>query len=345
MTNKPAAEPRCTGAALMATISPRPQSSGKTRYQATVRRRGHPPVSKTFNRRRDAERWAYQLETEMERGGYVDRREGDTTPLTKVLDRYMREVTSGKKGWQQETQRLKAIQKKAPFARKAIALVTPTELAAWRDARRKECAPNTVRNDLVALSSVYQHAMKEWRLVDVNPVRAIKWPSPGKARKRRLLEGEEGRLLAAADAREGAFIKLLVGTGMRFSEAASIDKDCLRAGYIHLGETKNGDERDVPLSESVLRVLRTCPVEIKTGRLFPWDRFQWRYRFDRICAAAGIEDLRTHDLRHEGVSRLFELGLDVFEVAAISGHKTLSQLGAYTHPKAATLKAKLDAAG
>jgi len=328
----------------MATINPRP-AGGKTRYQATVRRRGFPPRSKTFNRKRDAERWAHQVETDMERGTFVDRSEGNTTLLTKAIDRYMREVTSGKKGWQQEMQRLGAIQRKAPFARKAIALVTPTEIAAWRDARLETCASNTVRNDLVVLSSVYQHAMKEWRMVDANPVRAIKWPPPGKARKRRLREGEEEKLLAAADPQEAAFIKLLLGTAMRFSEAASITSDCLRDGYIHLDETKNGDERDVPLSERVLEALRGCPVQIKSGRLFPWSRFQWHYRFSRICKEAGIEGLRTHDLRHEGVSRLQELGLDVFEIAAVSGHKTLSQLSRYTHPKVAALKKMLDAAG
>lgn len=45
-----------------------------------------------------------------------------------------------------------------------------------------------------------------------------------------------------------------------------------------------------------------------------------------------INDLHFHDLRHEAVSRLFELGtLDMMEVAAISGHKSLSMLKRYTH--------------
>ena len=51
--------------------------------------------------------------------------------------------------------------------------------------------------------------------------------------------------------------------------------------------------------------------------------------------AAGIENLRFHDLRHEAVSRLFELGLNPVEVATISGHKTLQMLERYTHLRAA----------
>ena len=57
----------------------------------------------------------------------------------------------------------------------------------------------------------------------------------------------------------------------------------------------------------------------------------------------GIEDLHFHDMRHEAVSRLFELGtLDMMEIAAISGHKSLSMLKRYTHLKAQRLVQKLE---
>lgn len=56
---------------------------------------------------------------------------------------------------------------------------------------------------------------------------------------------------------------------------------------------------------------------------------------------AGIEGLTFHDLRHEATSRLFERGLDVMEVAAIIGHKTLQMLKRYTHLRAEDLAKKL----
>ncbi len=57
----------------------------------------------------------------------------------------------------------------------------------------------------------------------------------------------------------------------------------------------------------------------------------------------GIENLHFHDLRHEAISRFFELGtLDMMEVAAISGHKSLSMLKRYTHLKAQKLVRKLE---
>ena len=66
---------------------------------------------------------------------------------------------------------------------------------------------------------------------------------------------------------------------------------------------------------------------------------EWRWK--KVCQLAIIEDLRFHDLRHEATSRLFERGLDVMEVASITGHRTLVMLARYTHLKAATLAAKL----
>jgi integrase len=54
-----------------------------------------------------------------------------------------------------------------------------------------------------------------------------------------------------------------------------------------------------------------------------------------------LRELRFHDLRHEAVTRLFEKGLNAFEVGMVSGHKTLSMLQRYTHLRSEELVAKL----
>jgi len=56
-----------------------------------------------------------------------------------------------------------------------------------------------------------------------------------------------------------------------------------------------------------------------------------RLAWERLKKGAGITHLRFHDLRHEAISRLFEKGLTVPEVASISGHKTPSMLFRYAH--------------
>lgn len=61
----------------------------------------------------------------------------------------------------------------------------------------------------------------------------------------------------------------------------------------------------------------------------------------RAIRRAGIKDLRFHDLRHEATTRLFEKGLNIMEVASITGHKDLRMLRRYTHLKAEDLARKL----
>ena len=69
--------------------------------------------------------------------------------------------------------------------------------------------------------------------------------------------------------------------------------------------------------------------------------FLVRGLWGRACSRAGISDLHLHDLRHEATTRLFELGLNIMEVSAITGHKDLKMLKRYTHLKAEDLALKL----
>jgi integrase len=57
---------------------------------------------------------------------------------------------------------------------------------------------------------------------------------------------------------------------------------------------------------------------------------------------AGIKDLHFHNLRYEAISRFFEKGLSVPEVALISGHRNYRMLFRYTHLRAEDLVSKLD---
>ena len=68
--------------------------------------------------------------------------------------------------------------------------------------------------------------------------------------------------------------------------------------------------------------------------MFPISADALRLAWERVKRRAGIKDLRFHDLRHEAISRFFEMGLSVPEVALISGHKDARMLFRYTHLKA-----------
>jgi len=183
---------------------------------------------------------------------------------------------------------------------------------------------------------------------------------------------EEERLLIAA--REHGRTKIHKGimeriiitaveTAMRRSEIAGLiwPHVDLKARVAHLPETKNGTARDVPLSPRMIKMLTEHKAAMERLRaegaaegvesdgeadlrVFPMTADSISQGFAYVCEAAGIDGLTFHDLRHEATSRLFEAGLGLMEVAAITGHKNLQMLKRYTHLRAKDLAARLDAA-
>ena len=118
-----------------------------------------------------------------------------------------------------------------------------------------------------------------------------------------------------------------------------------------LRDTKNGDSRQVPLSSRVKTILEQLSSRDTGDLVFPYCRWAIRRHYTRVVkqsakAHEGVQnpftDLRFHDLRHEALSRLSDKGLNVMEIAHISGHRTLAMLRRYTHPCHETLLGKLD---
>jgi integrase len=108
-----------------------------------------------------------------------------------------------------------------------------------------------------------------------------------------------------------------------------------------LAVTKNGESRGVPLSSRAVAVLRSLPPA-SSGCVFgKLTKEALKQSFKRAVRRAGISGLRLHDLRHEATSRFFERGLNVMEVASVTGHKTLQMLKRYTHLNAVDLAARL----
>lgn len=94
-------------------------------------------------------------------------------------------------------------------------------------------------------------------------------------------------------------------------------------------EAKNGYSRTIPLTSLAITLLEG--LERAEDRVFPITASALKMAWGRITKLADLRDLRFHDLRHEAVSRLFELGLSGPEVAAISGHRDMRMLMRYAH--------------
>jgi integrase len=322
------------------------------KWQARVQRSGQSPISKTFNSKPDAIKWARNIESQLDLGTFAPKQ---TMPrLMPIVERYVEEVTPTKKGESQE--RYRAAQfKKTKLADMHLDKITGEVIAQYRDARLKEVSPNTVRLELAFLSVLFEQCRKEWGLAVSNPVRQIRLPKPGKPRQRRLEAGEEDALLIACKASRAyylhSFVVLAIETGMRSGELLAMQWEHLNLNKrtVFLPDTKNGHPRTVPLSTRALNAIQALPRSIN-GRLFSsgyhsiHNAFQLavtRAQATQTDSESFLRGLRFHDLRHEAVTRLFEKGLNPIEVGMVSGHKTLSMLQRYTHLKAEALSEKL----
>ncbi len=188
--------------------------------------------------------------------------------------------------------------------------------------------------------------MDEWQiyLPKGNPINPIALPKKGKSRERRLEDGEYKRLMSKANEYQGIIsylIDLAVETGMRRGEILklswselSIDKRVIR-----IPDTKNGDDRTVPLSTKALNILTSQPRE--GDKIFNISPDTVTHAFAKVALRAGLKDIRFHDMRHEATSRLFEKRFHLMKVSAITGHKDLAMLKKYTHLRAENLAKKL----
>lgn len=99
----------------------------------------------------------------------------------------------------------------------------------------------------------------------------------------------------------------------------------------HPGE-KVGNDALLMLPPRALAIAQKRLASDPTAtRLFPYNADSISTSFTRACQILGIDDLHFHDLRHEGISHLFELGWSIPKVAMVSGHRTWTSLKRYTH--------------
>lgn len=325
---------------------------GPYQWQAQVRKRGYPPQTNTFETRAAAEKWARTIEHEISQGIFIPRTAAESTTLLELLERYLKEITPSKKSADSETARIGAFMSH-PLATRIVASIRGADIARYRDERLTQVSPSTVKRDLVILSHLFEIARKEWAIHTPNPVREIKLPPSAKPRNRRLQSGincvdnEEKQLLQACKQSRNPYLVpvviLALETAMRQSELVNLQWEHVNLDrrVAHLPDTKNGEARTVPLSTVAIEILRTLPPSGNTNVFYDLTTEAIKQAFTRATRRAKLDNLRFHDLRHEATTRLFERGLNIMEVASITGHKDLRMLRRYTHLKAEDLAKKL----
>lgn len=328
----------------------------RNKWQAIVRRTGYPQQSKTFIKKTDARKWARQTEAKLD-AGFLSGSKSCKIDM-RVIDlliRYRDTVTPNKKGKSSESKRIDTYMDQ-PWAKLYLSAISPAIFSAYRDTRLKHVKPATVRRDLGLLRAIFEYGIREWNIkLPENPLAKIQKPKEPEARQRRLEDGELQAIISASERHREPWLKngilLAIETGMRRGELLKLEWNDVNNedSTLLIRDSKNGSSRIIPLSIQAINILKhqqrdsskpsklIFPVSANAFQL-SWQRCKKRIAKDN----PKILDLRFHDLRHEAISRFFELGLSVPEVALISGHKDVRMLFRYTHLRASDIVGKLN---
>ena len=342
--------------------------TGEVVYRVQVRVKGRATHSANFPNKREAQDWAESLETAIREARYHPHLRGSRTTFAELVARYESSAAFLKlkaDGQRSRTQNL------AFFCNEwrglSLAEIQPNRVAAARDKllatrfrrshektdeRGKVIAPKTyvraggtVNRYLATLSHVFTVAMKDWNLLDRNPVRGISKAKESRGRVRFLSDEERIALLEACRASDWqpltALVLLAISTGARRGELAGLkweDVD-LKAARAMIHDTKNGERRVLPLVGKALEALRELKLSnsARSPYVFPHPNglpepyYHFEARWYAAMSRAKLQNFRFHDLRHTTASYLAAQGASLLEIADTLGHKTMSMVKRYSH--------------
>jgi integrase len=337
----------------MATIT---KQNGK--FKAQIRRKGMGSACRTFTTKKDAERWAVQTEAAMERGEYEAKPKAEAKPdkpksdargvtLGQLLERYRDNVSILNKGYKMESNRINTLLKE-DIAKKQLSAVTAEDWAKLKDKRLKTVKQQTLKREFNSYSKMYKLAALEWGYSDLaNPLENIKLSGKCKTRDRRLSQEEYEKVLAEARRRRNPLIAYIIEwakeSAMRRGEILAMKWNHinLKERVLTIPETKTDEARKIPITRALLAILEA--QEVNRDRVFDIDVNNLHSTVRRVLKKVGLSDeFSFHLWRHEACSSLFEKGLNIPEVASISGHRNWAVMKRYTHVSPQAVLARLE---
>jgi len=328
------------------------------RWRAQVRRNGH-AVSRSFRLKEDAQAWAREQEGRISKGetpsgalpssretlaDLIDLHYADMADLHRVFGR-SKDAT---------LQRLRT-----SIGKTRISNITRDFLVQFaKDRSREGAGPVTIGVDMSFIGTILEHAAAVHGIpVPTEQIRLARLAlhrlgliARSKERDRRPTQQELDQIIEAAEMNPrmviplARIVKFAVATAMRQDEICRVVITDFNLGQRTLAIRQRKHPRDKASNDQVIPLVADTgydPVALireqmaysrrREGFIFPYDGRSVGTSFRRICRDLGIEDLHFHDLRHEGISRLFEADWDIPQVAAVSGHKEWKMLQRYTH--------------
>jgi integrase len=332
----------------MGTIVERKRRDGSSYFtaQIVIKRQGKAHrEARSFDRRQAANAWIVRREDELRKPGGLERA-GKDPKLGDVIDRYLRE--SEKKMGKTKRQVLRTIMTHE-IAQLRCSHITSADVVSF--AKALPVSPQTVLYYVSTLGSIFRLARPAWGYaLDRQTVRDaliatkdLGLTAKSRQRTRRLTVAELDRLLehfTIAKARRPASLPMkqiicfALFSTRRQEEITTIRWTDYENNRVIVRDMKNPTEKfgnnvwcELPPEASA--IIDAMPR--RAEQIFPYSNEAISAAFTRACKLLGIEDLHFHDLRHEGVSRLFEMGRTIPQVASVSGHRSWQSLQRYTH--------------
>ena len=231
-----------------------------------------------------------------------------------------------------------------------LSTITTRDITNFHSKEKERNTAVTANHYLILIRRMFNLAIK-WGLLEKNPAAGLEKFKTPPHRERYLSKEELPRFLNALEEMEDrlsmAAIKLLLFTGCRKGEILSLQwsQVKLEEGRIFLPITKNGQSRSVVLNAKAKEVLKIL-AENKNDNartksssyLFPSRAGAQRKHlndlrkpFLNVCAAAGIDNLRIHDLRHSFASFAVMAGSSLYDVSKLLGHSDTKMTQRYAH--------------
>lgn len=300
------------------------------------------PISRTFPKKAIAQRWMLNTEADIAAGEYKE----DEQQFGELVKRYLIEIGKIKPMGRTKANVLESLRASLGH-HKLKDLTTPT-LTAY--AVERAVAPSTAMQDMIYIGVVLttaesmwgaQPKMDEYRKAMVT-LKKLGVIAEAQHRDRRVSDNEIRKILSYCSTGfpMADLVWFAVHTAMRCGEQMRIRWDDLgdEGRSILIRQRKHPKQkRDqrVPLLPEAAEILHRQPRIAE--QVFPYEGRSVTAAFRRARKRAGLEDLRWHDLRHEGCSRLFERGLDTMTVSLFSGHRDINMLKRYTHLNASQI--------
>jgi len=275
----------------------------------------------------------------------------------KFADKYLEAARLNKKPSSAKRNEVSINALKPYFQGKLIGAIHPFMVEQFKKERKeKNKTPATINRDITTLKNMFNKAV-EWGYLSHNPIDKVRNLAENNEKMWALSPEEEDKLSAACDARpqKKKYLKDLVlfalHTGMRQSEIFNLKKThCnLEENYITVVDTKNNENRKVPMNESVREILER-QIEGNTSEYVFCNSEDKKITvltnaFWQAVSKAGLERqeikkdgekkkirFRFHDLRHTFGSRLGMAGVDLKTIMEIMGHKSHKMAMRYQHP-------------